>query len=248
MQAMKAFEAAPSPRVLEENHFRTDRTTNLSEEALREILDAPVFLEDASRVGIIPVATAYEVDGDLPLDSAPHHLSQAMEKTGFFEVTTEVSTDWPSAGSVSGLRELAARYRVKMLLLYRHRFIDRERTNAWGWTYPTIVGALAAPAKTIEAAGVMEASLFDVKTGTILFTVFHRVEGSSRENLWDRPHKTRKLKEALLAEGTEILAQRVVKKLRRLDAARVAFFEKRKESLAASEPSQGVKTATGAGL
>ncbi len=33
------------------------------------------------------------------------------------------------------LRELAARYRSEYLLLYRHRFVDRSYTNAWGWLY-----------------------------------------------------------------------------------------------------------------
>ena len=38
-----------------------------------------------------------------------------------FEVATEMSTDWPADGGISGLRELAARYRAEyLLLLNRH--------------------------------------------------------------------------------------------------------------------------------
>jgi hypothetical protein len=222
MAPMAIEQMAPTqaPAPLADNHFKTDRTGNITEDQLKEILDAPVFLEDTSRVGIVPVATAYEVDADLPLADGPRHLSEALEDTGMFDVTTEVSTDWPKTRSIAGLRELAARYRVRYLLLYRHRFVDREYTNSWGWSYPTVIGALAAPAKTLEAAGVMEASLFDVRTGTILFTVFQRVEGESDENLWHLDSKRRLLKEALLVKGTEALARQMVHKVQRLDIAR----------------------------
>ena len=76
-------EAMPAaPQALSDNHFRTDRTTNLTEGQLKEILNAPVFLDDRARVGIVPVATAYEVDPDLPLALAPQRLSEALEALG----------------------------------------------------------------------------------------------------------------------------------------------------------------------
>ena len=213
---------AAQPRVLEDNHFKTDRSGNLTEAQLREILDAPVFLEEETRLGIVPVATAYEVDNELPVSSIPHSLSDAIEGTGFFEVTTEVSTDWPKDRSVAGLRELAARYRVKYLLLYRHRFEDARRLNPWGWSYLTVIGAFVAPARTFEAAGVMEATLFDVRTGTILFTVYERVHGQTRMNVWHNDVKRRDLKAQLLEEGAGLLADQVTAKIRRLVAANPA--------------------------
>lgn len=218
--APMAIQEQAQPQVLTENHFRQDKTGNLTEEQLREILESPVFLEEDTRLGIVPVATAYEADTDLPLTSVPSNLSGALEKTGFFDVTTEVSTDWPKDHSVAGLRELAARYRAKYLLLYRHRFVDETRTNAWGWTYPTIIGALATPSKTYEVAGVMEATLFDPRTGTILFTAYERVHAQETLNIWHPEHKRQEIKKALLEEATDKLSKTVTGKVRRLVAAR----------------------------
>lgn len=218
--SMEPMAVQAGTQVLTENHFKSDKSGNLTEEQLREILDSPVFLEEETRLGIVPVATAYEVDTDLPLTTVPSALSAALEDTGFFDVTTEISTDWPKDRSVAGLRELAARYRASYLLLYRHRFVERTRTNAWGWTYPTFVGIFAAPARTYEAAGVMEATLFDPRTGTILFTAYERVQGQRIRNIWHGEKKQRELKQELLEEATTKLSETVTYKVRRLVAAR----------------------------
>ncbi len=214
--AIQAAERAP----LRENHFKQDKTGNLTEQQLRDILASPVYLEEDTRLGIVPVATAYEASTDVPVSQIPAQLSGALERTGFFDVTTEVSTDWPADGSIAGLRELAARYRAKYLLLYRHRFVERDRVNAWGWTYPTIIGALVTPGTTYEVAGVMEATLFDPRTGTILFTAFERVEGRRTMNVWNPEVKRDQLKEELLLDASERLSQTVTDKVRRLVAAR----------------------------
>ncbi len=226
----------PQPQVLDKNHFRSDRMGNLSEEQLREILDAPVFLEDRARVGIVPVATAYEVDQDLPLATVPQRLSESLESTGHFDVITEVSTDWPANGSVAGLRELAARYRVRYLLLYRHRFEHRDYTNPWGWAWLTGVGGLMTPNQTLEAAGVMEASLFDVRTGTILFTVFERVGGEENVSVWYNDAKRRSLKQDLLDEGTALLGKQVVHKVQMLVSARDIYEEDLKKAQPTAAP------------
>lgn len=215
-----SFDSPPVASVLTENHFKSDQSGNLSENQLREILDSQVFLEDDTRLGIVPVATAYEVSDDLPLTTVPSALSAALEKTGHFDVTTEISTDWPKATSVAGLRELAARYRVKYLLLYRHRFEYHARVNGWGWTWPTVVGILATPATTFELAGVMEATMFDPRTGTILFTAFERVYGKEHQTIWNPEVKSRQMKQKLLDEATEKLSANVVSKIGRLVAAR----------------------------
>lgn len=242
-------EAMPAaPQALSDNHFRTDRTTNLTEGQLKEILNAPVFLDDRARVGIVPVATAYEVDPDLPLALAPQRLSEALEATGMFDVTTEISTDWPANGSVSGLRELAARYRVKYLLLYRHRFVQDDYMNAWGWTWMTGVGGLVTPTKTLLASGVMEASLFDVQTGTILFTVFERVDGSDNTTVWGQDMKHATLKQALLDRGISLLADQMVHKVRRLDAARVVWEEEQEAARKAAARRDRKEGAAGAAL
>jgi hypothetical protein len=221
MQApvMKPIGAEAAP-VLTENHFRQDKSGVITEEALRAILAAPTFLEDGARLGVVQVATGYEVDGHVPLAGVPQVLTEKLEDTGLFEIASEMTNDWPADGSIRGLRELGARYRAEYLLLYRHRFVDRSIVNGWAWTWPTVVGLFAAPAQTVETAGVLEATLFDVKTGTLLFTVFERVDETMDVNLWHEDWKVRKLEERLLADAAAKLAKQVVAKVHRLAALR----------------------------
>ncbi|GMV43009.1 MAG: hypothetical protein AMXMBFR64_47250 [Myxococcales bacterium] len=211
---------APAPAALERNHFVRDKPAGLTEDALREILAAPVYLEDGARIGVLPVETGYEPDPDLPLAAVPASLSTALEGSGLFEVTTEVSTGFPTGIGVAGLRELAARYRSDYLLLYRHRFVDRSYVNEWGVMWLTVLGVFFVPSETLESAGVLEATLFDVKTGTILFTVYERVTARSDENIWHNDRKRREMKQALLDGAAKKLADQVVWKSQRLAAAR----------------------------
>lgn len=220
MEPLALTQVSPPPAPLKENHFNRDKIGTITERHLREVLAAPVFLEAGARVGIIQVVNRYKPDADLPLTGVPAVITQALEDTALFEVATEVSTDWPATSGIPGLRELAARYRAEYLLLYRHRFVDRAYTNGWGWLYVTLVGALAVPAHTIEAAGVVEATLFDVKTGTILFTVFERIHDKSDENIWYNDRKRRELKERMLDKAAEKLSEQVLNKTRLLAAAR----------------------------
>jgi len=119
------------PPVLTENHFRRDVLGDLDEAQLREILAVPVFLDAAARISIVPVETSYAPDRDVPVVGVPGALAQQLSDSGQFEVVSEVTTDWPTGGSIAGLREFAARYRAEYLLLYRDRFVDRSWTNAW---------------------------------------------------------------------------------------------------------------------
>lgn len=222
MPAMEAlrFEASAPPAVLTENHFTKDQSGALGERELREILEAPIFLEEKGRLGVVPVASRYELDGEVPVESTPAEVSDTLEQSGLFDLTTEVSTDWPVDRGVTGLRELAGRYRTEYLLLYRQRFNQETWTNAWGVLYPTIIGIFAAPAQRIEEAGVLEATLFDVKTGTILFTVHERVRGDTFTTLPLVERRALELKKKLIAEAAPKLALQVVAKCRRLAASR----------------------------
>jgi hypothetical protein len=202
--------------VLEDNLFRRDGSGSISEQDLKRVLAAPVFVKPGARLGVVQVATGYVADGNLPLSSVPGELSRALEASGIFDVATEVSTDWPADHGISGLRELAARYRSEYLVLYRHRFVDRSWTNPWGWAYLTVVGALVVPSQTLETAGVLEATLFDVQTGSILFTVFERVGDSVIANVWYNDLKRRAMQERLLWQAANKLAQQVVTRARRL--------------------------------
>ncbi|MBW1810720.1 MAG: hypothetical protein JRJ87_21185 [Deltaproteobacteria bacterium] len=220
MKPLQLGSPASTPKVLKKDHFKRDHSGSISESDLRRVLDAPVFLEADARLGVVPVATCYQPDPELPLAIVPHELSKALEDSGLFTVTTEVSTDWPADSGISGLRELAARYRSEYLLLYRHRFVDRSYTNEWGWFYLTVLGIFVAPSQTLETDGVLEATLFDVKTGTLLFTVFERVHNEVNENIWNNERKRRELKSKLLEQVAEKLADKVVHKSRLLAAAR----------------------------
>jgi hypothetical protein len=210
---------APAPAPLTENHFQRDRAGPLTEAQLRQLLDAPVVLQPGARVGIVPVASGYHVDGRLPLDGLTAALGAALEDTGLFEVASEVSTDWPATRQIAGLRELAARYRCEYLLLYRHRFVEASFANPWAWTYLTGIGVFVAPARTLEVRGVVEATLFDVRTGTILVTVFERVAGSQASTNPARTRNQRALEARLLAEAVEPLGTELVEKIQRIAAA-----------------------------
>lgn len=213
--------AAPAaPTLLTENHFARDAMGTLSEAQLRDILQAPVFLEEKARVGIVPVREGYGADEELPLAGVPGALAATLDETGLFEVVSEVSTDFPATGTLAGLRELAARYRADYLLLYRHRFVDTVYPSAWAWTWATLVGPMIAPANVLETEGVIEATLFDVKTGTILFTTFERTRETKEETVLDTERKQKRLKEHVLEEASGNITEAVVAQVRRLAAAR----------------------------
>lgn len=212
--------AAPTPAPLAEDHFLRDRGSAVSPAALATILAAPTYLEPHARVGVLPVSTGYGADEDVPLTRVPGLLGDALDDSGLFEGVSEVSTDFPSDGSLAGLRELAARYRAEYLLLYRHRFVDDAYANPWAAAYLTLVTIPFVPGQTLETTGVVEATLFDVKSGTLLFTVFERVHAKSSENVWQHERKRRELKAQLLADATRALTEQVMIKIRRLVAAR----------------------------
>lgn len=210
--------AVPVPLV--DAHFQGDRSRRISEADLKRVLAAPVFIEDAARVGVLPVRSGYAPENGLPVVNAPGLLTTKLEETGAFDVVTEVSTDWPMERGIAGLRELATRYRSEYLLLYRHRFIDQRHTNGWGLAYVTLVGALFVPSRTIRTAGVLEATLFDVKSGTILFTAYERVRGRMDANVWQNDRKSRDMQQALLGKAADSLGNKVIEKVRELSAAK----------------------------
>ena len=67
---------------------------------------------------------------------------------------------------------------------------------------------------------MVEATLYDVRTGTLLFTVFQRVHDDSQENVWQNDRKKLAMCERLLREATDKVTDQVISKLRRLVAAR----------------------------
>ena len=211
---MPALGVAPSVAV--PDHFQRDRAGSISEEGLRAILETPVHLDPTQRLGVVPVSDSYRPERAPPLPAVPAELTRSLDAAGLFQSTSEVSADWPVDGDVPGLRELAARYRSGYLLLYRHRFVEERYLNELAWLYPTVVGAIFARSITFETAGVLEATLFDVRSGTILFTVYQRVRGRSDETPWYDDRKMREMQARLVEEAAGKLAEQVVSKARRL--------------------------------
>jgi hypothetical protein len=210
-----------APAVLEQNHFARDRM-GVGELELKDILDAPVFLEEHARIGVLPVRTAYAPDDGVPVEAAPATLTDALDGSGLFDLASELSTEWPTSSGIAGLRELAARYRTEYVLLYRHRFSDATRANGFAAGFVTLIGALFLPGTTIESAGVLEATLFDVKTGTILFTVHERVR---REAISPPPAVEGQLAvmhRDMVKDAAKKLSEQVLLRCQRLVATRPA--------------------------
>ena len=212
--------AGTLPAPVPEDHFGRDAAGGLTPAQLQELLHGPVYLESGARLGVVAVEGGYEPGSALPLPSVPAELVKSLEGSGEFELATEVTTDWPTDRGVGGLRELAARYRAPYLLLYRQRFVDDSYANAWAITFPTIIGALVTPNQTLETDGVLEATLFDVQSGTLLFTVFERVHDSQIATVWHDDRKVAAMQRALQTKAARALADQVLEKIRRLAALR----------------------------
>ncbi len=207
---------APEQQALARNPFLSDSTSAVSEAFLAAAVDDPISFAQNLRVGVVNVVGRYEPDLDISTFAVPAQLTAALEQTGRFDLATEVASDFPADRGISGLRELAARYRTRYLLIYRHRFVEDSYLNPAAWSFLTGVGALFVPGNTIESAGIVEASLFDVKTGVVLFTVNERVHATSAENVWNEQRKQRWLKERLLREATTGLTRQVALAVERL--------------------------------
>lgn len=234
---MRAPRMAPmaqqrAPKPLQRNHFRQDRMKGLTESAMREILDAPVFLERKARVGVVPVQSRYAVDHAVPVEKITGKLARSLVDSDRFEVVTEVTTDWPGETSIGGLRELATRYRAEYLLLYRHRFVEQTKVNGWGWAWLTVVGGLVVPQNTVETAGVLEATLFDVKSGTLLFTLYERVHAEDDFNVWNNDWKLRQRRAGLTLKAVDALTRKVDARLNDLVVARERFEKQQAEAMA----------------
>lgn len=192
-EAMPA-QAAAAPVPLQKSEFARDPHGQLSEDKLQTILAAPLELDLPSRVGVLPIVDAADWRGPGPsYDMAPRAVGDVVDKlrgTEPFSLVTEMMPIPSGALGMEALREIAARYQLRYILLYRETIARDRRTNAWAAGYVTLVGALFLPGDTLSVDGYVEATLFDVKTGILLFTVRRRISGESKANVW---HTARKL-------------------------------------------------------
>jgi len=127
-----------------------------------------------------------------------------------FSHVSDISTELPNMGGIEGLRVIAARYRMRYLLLYSERFEDSTHLNGWAWLYPTVVGMFVAPGVTVESSGLAQADLLDVRTGTILFSVVQPLDVSEQSLMIGAARSHKDYQRDAAAKGAKALAKRVV--------------------------------------
>lgn len=175
--------AGPEVRPsLQESLFSRDLTGAVSEEDLQRILASRVELGFPARVGVVTLDEPFRAESTAPVGQQAivgPAMVQALDASPHFTHVTDVSTGLPNPQGVEGLRTIAARYRVRYLLVCNVTTEDASHLNNWAWLYPTVVGVFVAPGLTVGSQGLLEASLMDVKTGTVLFTATQPFQSSS---------------------------------------------------------------------
>ena len=207
-----AHEAAPRPEVLKRSYFSRDASGSIDEAGLQSVLSTPIDLMFPARVGVVPVAEPFSADGDVGLGTrslASTYIAERLRGYTPFSHVSDVSTDLPNAGGLEGLRAIAARYRLRYLLLVSQRFEDDTHVNGWAALYPTIIGIFVTPSVTVASRGVLQADLLDVRTGTVLLSVVEPMEVESQTFAIgaDRAHRAEQ--EAVAREAAAKLAKRV---------------------------------------
>jgi rhombotail lipoprotein len=236
-------EAAPP---LERSLFARDPSGQLSEDALQTILAAPLEIDLPARVGVMPVITATDWRGPnpdyqrVPAGVAP--FVKQLRKAPKFTLVTEIMPIPSGALGMETLREIAARYRLRYLLLYREVVTRKRHANAWAWGYTTGVGALFLPGQQHEVYGYIEATMFDIKNGTLLFTTRRAITGTRKSNTWGQARKLARLESRLLGTFAPELATDVQADVDRY--ARAALLEnERKGRRAAAVEAAAVEAA-----
>jgi hypothetical protein len=221
---------AVAPPPLDRSLFARNLDGTLSEDALQTILEAPLELDLPARVGVLPVVSARDFRGPSPAYEVPAGVSafaRTLRGSEHFTLVTEVLPIPSGALGMEALRETAARYRLRYVILYREQYARRERSNGWAAGYATVVGALFLPGLTLSVDGFLEASLFDVKTGLLLCTVRRAVSARKETNLWHRADKFAGLERTLGSRFAPELAKDVWNQVTELARAQVIEDERR---------------------
>ena len=214
--------AAPAPAPIARSLFAKDTSGSLSENDLQKILEAPLDLEFPARVGVVPLAAPFEPAGTVTIATratASRDLARGLVGNPQFSHVSDVSTELPNGGGLEGLRVIAARYRIRYLLLYSERFVDDTHVNGWAWLYPTVIGMFVAPGVTVQSKGLLQADLFDVRTGTILFSVVQPMEVSETERMIGAGRAHKEHQAAAASAAAQKLAKVVAKQVNELVAA-----------------------------
>jgi len=214
--------APPPPPPLDRSLFARDPNGQLSEDALQKILAAPIELELPARVGVMAVMTPADWRGPGPDHRVPSGMSTLvgrLRRDAAFSLVTQTMVIPSGALGMEALREIAARYRLRYVILYREVLAKRGSLNAWAWGYATGVGALFLPGQRQEVYGYIEASMFDVKTGLLMFTTRRAINAVQRTNQWHKADKLDKLAALATSKFAPELATDVLADLRRFAAA-----------------------------
>jgi hypothetical protein len=227
--------AAEPPAPLERSHFSRNPDGTMSEDDLQKVLDAPIELDLPARVGVLPIVSASDWRGpgpdyDVPLGAG--EFADKLRASEDFSLVTEVMPIPSGALGMEALREMAARYRLRYIVLYRETYTRTERSNGWAFGYATLVGALFLPGETLRVDGYLEASLFDVKTGLLLFTVRRGVSASRDSSVWHQDDKLARMEANLAHKYAPDLARDVFSATDQLETA-VAIEAKRRAPAAA---------------
>jgi len=222
--------AAPQPPPLDHSEFSRDPHGQLTEEALQKILASPIELSLPSRVGVLPIDTARDWRGPNPDDHVPAGVAEfvkTLRRDAAFSLVTETMVIPSGALGMEALREVAARYRLRYLVLYREVIAKKTRLNGWAAGYATLIGALFLPGQRHQVYGYIEASMFDVKTGLLMFTTRRSITASQSTNLWHGGDKLDQLAANTTSKFAPDLATDMLSDLRRFAAAAVAENEHR---------------------
>jgi len=249
-QPSMAAPAAPPP--LDRSVFARDPNGQLSEDMLQKILAAPIELDLPSRVGILPILTAADWRGPSPdYERVPAGVSPLvfrLRKDAAFSLVTEMMPIPSGSLGMEALREAAARYRLRYVILYREVIAKKNHLNAWAWGYATGIGALFLPGDQHEVFGYIEATMFDVKTGLLMFTTRRSVYASTAENEWRTDAKLAQLASNTVSKFSPDLAQDFLLDVRRFAHAAVAENARRSgapaEDLVKIPPPGGPTVAT----
>jgi rhombotail lipoprotein len=226
MAAAQAPAMPNAPPPLDRSLFDRDPKGALTEESLQKILAAPIELDLPARVGLIPIMTATDWRGPGPDNRVPsgvEPLLNELRQSKHFSLLTQTMVIPSGALGMEALREIAARYRLRYVLLYREVLANDSMMTAVAWGYATIVGAFFLPGKRQEVWGYTEVSMFDVKTGTLMFTTRRAIAASQRTNQWHQKEKLEKLASSAIAKFAPDLAHDVLEDLE--DFAKAAIAE-----------------------
>lgn len=232
MAQMASTSMAPAvaPPPLDRSVFARDPNGQLSEDMLQKILASPIELDLPSRVGVLPVLTATNWRGPSPdYERVPAGVSpmvSTLRKDAAFSLVTEMMPIPSGALGMEALREAAARYRLRYIILYREVLAKKQHQNKWTWGYATLVGALFMPGKQQEVYGYIEATMFDVKTGLLMFTTRRAIMATKNTNEWRTQDKLEQLASNAVTKFAPDLATDFLVDVRRFANAAIAENDK----------------------